>query len=107
MKKYVKKRKRLCFNIQVISTLRIVSFDCCFSGTVVCDQLNLEDGLIQQTEGNRAGSVATHTCNSGFSLSGDMERTCQSNGVWTGAVASCTPSESYNNTGIITIHSQQ
>ena len=41
------------------------------------------------------GTVATHTCNAGFALVGDMTRTCmyddQANveGVWSGSAPTC------------------
>ena len=48
---------------------------------------------MEQSNGNREGSVATHTCDDGFVLSGDMTRTCQSNGEWTGSSLSCVQSK--------------
>ena len=36
------------------------------------------------------GSVATYQCDEGYSLSGDFQRTCQSNGSWNGRVPQCT-----------------
>ena len=49
---------------------------------------------MEQTDGNREGSVATHSCNDGFIFSGDEERTCQSSGAWSGSAASCSLSKS-------------
>ena len=37
------------------------------------------------------GTVATHTCSSGFSLVGDMTRFCV--GVWSGTAPSCEGNE--------------
>ena len=34
------------------------------------------------------GSIATHTCNAGFLLCGE-NRTCQSNGSWSGSTPEC------------------
>ena len=41
-------------------------------------------------------STATYECDTGFNLIGDMERTCQENGQWTGGAPTCE--------GIITIY---
>ena len=41
------------------------------------------------------GTVATHTCNAGFALVGDMTRTCTDDdqadivGVWSGSASTC------------------
>ena len=35
------------------------------------------------------GTVATFTCNTGFSLSGDSTRICGSGGVWSGSSPVC------------------
>ena len=35
------------------------------------------------------GSTATHTCNIGFLLCGENNRTCQSNGSWSGSTPDC------------------
>ena len=36
------------------------------------------------------GSVATYTCDFGFGLVGDSERTCQFDQTWTGTEPTCT-----------------
>ena len=60
---------------------------------VVCEALGLDNGIVEQNNGNREGSEATHSCNEGFTLSGDAIRTCQSNGEWTGSRLSCVQSK--------------
>ena len=35
------------------------------------------------------GSIATYTCDPGFMLIGNMERTCQENGEWSGNEPTC------------------
>ena len=34
-------------------------------------------------------TVATHTCNTGYTLNGGSTRTCGSDGVWSGSAPSC------------------
>ena len=39
--------------------------------------------------GTTAGSVATYTCDNGYTLMGTAERTCRSDGRWEGSIPSC------------------
>ena len=73
---------------------------------VVCGQLGLGDGTIELTDGNREGSVATHTCNGGFLLNGDQERTCLSSGVWSGSAVLCSLRKSDCHTHCYSIYNQ-
>ena len=34
-------------------------------------------------------TVATYICNPGYALTGDMTRTCQADGMWSGAAPTC------------------
>ncbi len=34
--------------------------------------------------------TATYNCNTGYNLTGDMTRTCQANGTWSGTDPTCT-----------------
>ena len=35
------------------------------------------------------GDTVTYTCDAGFDLSGDVMRTCQSDGTWSGSAPMC------------------
>ena len=37
-----------------------------------------------------SGSVVTYQCDEGYSLSGESQQTCQSNGAWSGSIPVCT-----------------
>ena len=39
--------------------------------------------------GNVEGDTVTYFCNEGYNLSGDANRTCQSNGSWSGILPKC------------------
>ena len=43
--------------------------------------------------GTTEGAVATYQCDGGYSLSGHVERVCQSDGNWNGQVPQCTEGE--------------
>ena len=43
--------------------------------------------------GTTEGAVATYQCDCGYSLSGNVERVCQSDGNWNGQVPQCTEGE--------------
>ena len=60
-----------------------------FSG--VCLSLPpLTNGMISYSDPTLGvGSVATHSCNTDYTLSGESTRTCQSDGTWDGSVPNC------------------
>ena len=45
-------------------------------------------------DGTTLGSVATYQCDSGYSLSGNVQRVCRSDGNWNGSVPVCVRGES-------------
>ena len=51
------------------------------------------NGMVTTTSRRLSTSIATYTCNSGFELldltPGSNTRTCQPNGMWSGAGAHC------------------
>ena len=53
---------------------------------VSCDQLvNPSNGRVDTS----AGDVARYSCDTGYTLNGTAERTCQANGEWSGSVPTC------------------
>ena len=56
---------------------------------VVCETLrDPANGDVDQN-GNRPGSTATYTCDRGYVLVGQVRRTCQNNGEWSGEAPTC------------------
>ena len=65
-----------------------------------CGSLIIENGIVNYTNGVAIGSIATHTCNSGYRLlpEGGEMRTCSRSG-WDGQDVTCTRGE-YENLNI-------
>ena len=53
---------------------------------------NPNDGFVAVT-GNVPGATATYSCNVGFMLEGNLLRTCQDDGTWSGSEPFCIASE--------------
>ena len=61
----------------------------CFSSDIDCLVLgNPANGLVTLTATTHT-SVATYSCNPGYSRIGDDTRTCQSSGDWSGSEPMC------------------
>ncbi|XP_013396521.1 sushi, von Willebrand factor type A, EGF and pentraxin domain-containing protein 1 isoform X2 [Lingula anatina] len=62
---------------------------------IVCPDLtDPQFGTASTPQGTRFGSKVTYTCDSGYMLQGDAERTCEAQGiqgVWSGSKPQCTP----------------
>ena len=54
-----------------------------------CDEPETLINGDKDNTGNMEGDTVTYSCNSGFKLSGDSLRTCQSNGEWSGTQPKC------------------
>ena len=54
--------------------------------------------------GTTEGAVATYQCDGGYSLSGNVERVCQSDGNWNGQVPQCTEGEHPTNDIYLTVY---
>ena len=57
--------------------------------TVSCGSLDDPINGRVTTTGTTLSSIATYTCDTGYTLTGDMTRTCQANRDWTGLEPSC------------------
>ena len=52
--------------------------------------VNPANAAVQHPNGVEFGSTATYTCDPGFEVSsGDLERTCSSDGTWSGTEPLC------------------
>ena len=58
---------------------------------VVCLSLSpVSNGMISYSDPRKGvGSVAHHTCDTGYTLIGGSSRTCQSDGTWSGSAPTC------------------
>ncbi len=56
-----------------------------------CSDLSLTNGVINYNMGSPrpVNTVATYTCNNGYTLRGDTTRTCGSDGQWSGNDPTC------------------
>ena len=79
--------------LTLVSVFIVCSGDCSTSyscPTVVCPSLSLTNGMISYSDPTLGvGSVATHSCDTGYTLNGHMTRTCQSGGTWTDSDPTC------------------
>ena len=62
-----------------------------FYYTVLCLSLpTLTNGMIFYSDPTLGeGSVAFHSCDTGYTLNGGSTRTCQSDGTWSGSALAC------------------
>ena len=69
-------------------------FDVTCTATVdLCPNLVLANGVVTYDSAIIPGKVATHTCNSGYTLSGSVTRTCVASTGWDGSEPTCMPGE--------------
>ena len=58
--------------------------------TVDCGNLtDPTNGRVDYTAGTTVGQIATYSCNTGYNLVGDRNRTCQATGDWSGSEPTC------------------
>ena len=57
---------------------------------VSCGQPDIpSNGRVNTSAGTSFGDVARYSCDSGYTLNGPAERTCQADGRWSGSVPTC------------------
>ena len=56
---------------------------------VDCGALGSPDNGMVDVSETVLNSVATYSCNTGYTLTGDATRTCQGNSTWSGAIPTC------------------
>ena len=57
---------------------------------VSCGQLDRpSNGRVNTSAGTSFGDVARYSCDTGYTLYGPAERTCQADGRWNGSVPTC------------------
>ena len=47
------------------------------------------NGRVNTSAGTSFGDVARYSCDTGYTLNGPAERTCQADGQWNGSVPTC------------------
>ena len=51
--------------------------------------MNPDNGRVDTPQEATFNQVATYSCNSGYELVGNMTRTCQADGMWSGSEPTC------------------
>ena len=64
-------------------------FILCFSIAIDCGPLTDPGNGLVMVSTTIFMSTAAYSCNSGYTLEGDISRTCQFNGSWSGAEPAC------------------
>ena len=66
------------------------STNCPLSVIISCGQLDSpSNGHVDISAGTSFGDVARYSCDTGYTLNGTAERTCQANRQWSGSVPTC------------------
>ncbi len=61
------------------------------SPSVLCPSLSLDNGMVTYNDTTLGpNTVATHTCNPSYTLSGESMRYCGSDGQWSAEAPTCT-----------------
>ena len=56
----------------------------------ICSQLvDPSNGRVDTSTGTSFGDVARYSCDTGYTLNGPAERTCQANREWSGSIPTC------------------
>lgn len=77
-----------CYVIYVaVFLLRMYKF--CYLFSVVCDGLESVDSGTFNMFTNGIATYADYSCDAGYYLSGETQRQCDSDGVWSGSKPAC------------------
>ena len=80
------------FCLQVVCSLSCIqwAFSVCVHIGGVCGEPDaLHNGRVGTSAGTSFGDVARYSCDTGYTLNGTAERTCQANREWSGSVPTC------------------
>ncbi|XP_019621183.1 PREDICTED: fibroblast growth factor receptor-like [Branchiostoma belcheri] len=88
---------------------RTCQSDQTWSGTQPSCVRKLCQQLMAPSNGNISGGISygdvvTYHCDAGYEISGDEERTCQSDQTWSGTQPSCVPFPEAETVGLSTLH---
>ncbi|XP_078702320.1 CUB and sushi domain-containing protein 3-like isoform X2 [Branchiostoma floridae x Branchiostoma belcheri] len=88
---------------------RTCQSDQTWSGTQPSCVRKLCQQLMTPSNGNISGGISygdvvTYHCDAGYEISGDEERTCQSDQTWSGTQPSCVPFPEAETVGLSTLH---
>ena len=79
--------------LTLVSVFIVCSGDCSTSypfSTVTCRSLSLTNGIVSYSDPTLGvDSVATHSCDTGYTLNGGSTRTCEGGGIWTASAPTC------------------
>ena len=64
---------------------------------------NPDNGQVNTSNGTILGSIATYTCDTGYTLSGSESRTCENSGVWAVLTSPICESEFINTVTVMNI----
>ena len=72
-------------------SFKLVSLCSIYTEFIRCPDLTVSNGIVVVSPNDQSlDSVATYSCNSGYSLEGgDRQRYCQNNGLWNGTAPTC------------------
>ena len=83
-----------------LSSINFV-FVCIYSHAVICSDLPpLPNGAISynggSTDNRPINTIATHSCNTGYTHTGDSVRLCQNDRTWSGSTPTCQGEDNQN-----------
>ena len=79
----------MCKNMLIIWEIYCDSY-CPLSAKLTCGLLDSpSNGRVNTSAGTSFGDVARYSCDTGYTLNGPAERTCQADRQWNGSVPTC------------------